>query len=241
MPKILVDNSKAKKQYKTYAVKTCPVCGSVIEVSEQEAISFPTLENNTFECECPCGNRLVFYKYFSGKKYSSDDYVKCVDYFYKDVETMLWNDVRYIPVGYKKEYIDLNHTEIISTPVKVTLNIYINKYDDGNWNNCVAHNVFFKRYRFNLLKLSDDLSACARYSQALSDYIIGAMNTVYLQQKGDINLNLKNIDDKELISYFRNGDTKMTECEIGKLLVETYETMNVIRENNTTQWLPLHS
>lgn len=67
------------------------------------------------------------------------------------------------------------------------------------------------------------------------------MNTVYLQQKGDINLNLKNIDDKELISYFRNGDTKMTECEIGKLLVETYETMNVIRENNTTQWLPLHS
>lgn len=223
MPKILVDNSKAEKQYKTYAIKTCAICGSVIEVSEQEAMSFPTLEHNTFECECPCGNRLVFYKYFKGKKYSSEDYVKCVDYFYKDVETMLWNDLRYIPVGYKKEYINLNHTEIISTPVKVELNIYINKYEDGNWDNCISNNVFFKQYIFGLLKLSDDLSFCAIYSQALSDYIICSMDNICLQQKGDTNLNLKNIDDNELIAFFRNGDTKINEYELGKLLAEKYQ------------------
>lgn len=228
MPKILVDNSKAKTQYKTYAIKTCPVCGSVIEVSEQEAMSFPTLEHNTFECECPCGNRLVFYKYFSGKKYSSEDYVKCVDYFYKDVETMLWNDVRYIPIGYKKEYIDLNHTEIISTPVKVTVNIYINKYEAGNWNNCIAKNVFFKQYSFSTVKLSDDLNICAKYAQALPDYIIGSMNNVCLQQKGDITINLKNVDDKELIAFFRNGDTKINAYELRKLFAEKYQEKNVI-------------
>lgn len=232
MPKILVDNSKTKKQYKTYAIKTCPICGSVIEVSEQEAMLLHSIENNTFECECPCGNRLVFYKYFKGEKYSQEDYVKCVGYFYNDVTNMLWEDLRYIPIGYGKEYINLNHTEIISTPMEVKLKIYINEYEDRNWDNCISNNVFYKQYIFNLLKLSDDLSFCAIYSQALSDYIICSMHNVCLQEEGDIDLKLKNINNDKLIAFFRNGDIEIDEYELRKLLAEKYQ------ENKTTVQQP---
>ena len=219
LPKILVDNTKKIQPERTYAIKTCPSCKSVIKIFESEIVDVPVNANGFIQFECPCGKKLDIYKYFGGKQYNDKDYLKATDYFQKQVKIMVWDDFRYIPIGYRTEYFTLNHTEMVITPLKILLKVYIDSYENGNWGKLASENEFYKEYKFNLCLLSSDIDECARYSQALSDYIIYVMKNVTLQNKGDTDLNLQVIDNK-LVAYFRNADVNIDQNEIDLAMSE---------------------
>lgn len=224
MPKVLVNNTKNIQPERTYAIKTCSNCGSVIEIFESEMIDVPVNENGFIQFECPCGKKHDIYKYFGGRQYDDKDYLKCIDYFYNQVINVLWNDLRYIPIGYGKEYLSLNHTEIIINPLNVLLKIYIDRFENENWGKCIVENEFYKEYKFNLCLLSCDIDECARYSQALGDYIIYSIKNLWFQSKGDTDFKLQVIDNKELIAYFRNADVNIDQNEIDSAIYEKFHT-----------------
>ena len=117
MPKILIDKTKNIQPERTYAIKTCPVCRSVIEIFESEVRDAPVDKNGFVQFKCFCGKEIALYKYFSGKRYDDDDCLRTIDYFQNQVKNILWDDLRYIPVGYYTEYFPL--VEI--TPIRIII------------------------------------------------------------------------------------------------------------------------
>lgn len=220
IPKILVDNTKKIQPERTYAIKTCPVCGSIVEIFESEVRDSQTDERGVIQFKCPCGKELTLYKYFRGKQYNDRDYLKCVDYFQNEVKKVIWDDLRYMTIGYRTKFFVLNHTELIINPINIYLKVYIDFFENGNWGKCIAKNEFYKEYKFNLCLLSSDFDECSRYSQALMDYIIYAMKNVCLQVKNDTDLRLQVIDEKDLIAYFRNADMNIEQSEIDLAIQE---------------------
>lgn len=243
MPKVIVDNTKNIQPERTYAMKTCPSCGSVIEIFESDILGMPVNENGYAQFECPCGKKLDIHKYFGGKQYGDKEYLKCVNHFQNQVTDALWNDLRYIPAGYRKEYLSLNHTELIISPLNVSLKIYIDRFEEGNWENRITENEFFKEYKFNLCLLSSDIDECARYSQALGDYIMHSMKDVCLQVKGDTDLKLQVVDNKELVAYFRNADVNIDQNEMDLAVHEKFlaEMKGGVKNTFETFYRPVSS
>lgn len=232
MPKILVDNSKKRKKQIPYAKKTCPCCGSVSEVYEHEVKSI-SINEEDFEFECPCGYKLVLYKYFGGIKYDENYYLKCAKHFSKKVNTMLWDDLRHMIYGYYKEYINLNHTEMVVTPINITLKVFIDRFEHNNWGKCISKNKFYKEYIYNILELSCDIDECSIYSQALKDYIVNSMKKCRFYVEGDVDLKLELVDDSKLIAHFRNGDTYIDRSEINDMIIEKFDKL--IQQEETKQ------
>lgn len=219
MPKILVDNTKNIKE-RTYAIKTCPICGSVIEISEREAMNTPNNEEGFMEFECPCGQKLPIYKYFGGKKYNDKEYKDCLDYFKEKVNNII-NDFKDCSVGYGLYYFCLNHTELVVSPIHIKLDAYIDRYEFENWEKCIVKNELYRSYDICLPELSNDLDKCALYAQALSDYILYSFDKTCKQ--GVYDLHLESVDKNKLIAYFRNADTNFSEEDMIMMRSQKYE------------------
>ena len=224
MPKILINNSKKARPERTYVTKTCPVCGSLVEIFECEVKGTHVDKNGFISFDCPCGNKLQIKKYFYGKKYNENDYLKCTNYFYDKIGHMFSDDLYNIKIGYGKHYFNLNHVEMIVNPINVLFKIYVNYYEYENWENCLTENKLFKTCKFNLCELTDNLNNSAKYAQALMDYIF------YLFSEYEPKLNIK-CDSKDLISYFRNGDMTLNENDITVAINKRFElTAKKLRE-----------
>lgn len=223
MPKIILDNTKkcnstSSQKLIVYAVKTCDSCGSIMEIYESEITSVEQDEHRFIHFKCPCGKDILLRKYFGARMYSQNDYLKCVGFFQDRVYNVLWKDLRNVPYGYFTEYINLHHTTLVVSPIKVSIDIYINEYDK-DWNKCIKSNVYYKSFPFNMCLLSTDLNECAKYAQALIEFILYSAKKVGLQFPGDIDLKI-DVDKTDLIAYFRNGDMSITQEDINTAMYE---------------------
>lgn len=123
-------------------------------------------------------------------------------------------------MGYGEYYFNLHHTELLVSPIRVSINVYINNYEHGNWEKCISRNEFYKKFNFSLAMLSNDLEQCALYSQALSDYIIFDFDKI---RKQGTDLRLQSIDKDELIAYFRNADVCLTDEDMIMITSQKFE------------------
>lgn len=206
-----VINKKANriKRKEFYTIKTCSCCNQQIELNNGDILDAADEGNNRVSIICPeCGSKVMLNRYFSGKKYTPNQYLTAAN----KVESIIWDilhEIGEIDRGYGTDYIDVNMIWLIVDPMRVEFKVYINRYEEGNWNHRIGYSEFYKSMMIDITDYFclDNLDEYAAYAQAIRDYAVEKMavsvpNGYYPHEPV--------LFEKELLNYFRGGDSKIT-------------------------------